>query len=831
MRRFLLILFLISLSTEGFSKPDSYAKNQKIQGVLSHYKQNAEYRVKESNSTLLNYYKANFKEYYHSTNQDYFQLGIYIVSDLIQNKEITEATTFIKILRQDFHNLKPKQQSYLLYWEAVILFYNKQYKNSLNKLHKIQYLFPNGLSIEFKNKLNYYLGSNYSRLKNYSKSKFYLERIIFNSNLKSKEYYKAINRLTFDYIKLNNISGAAYLLEKVNLNPGIEQKNNIILSMGKLLQLRAYIYRQFANHNKDSLTLIQKSLADSEQSVYCLNNFIRKQHFEKDQLQFNQDYNYFFYKTIEAIDRVYQQSPNESLLFKAFYYAELDKNLSVLRYFKREKSRINSYIPKNEVQKSDSLHDLLRIIEDKVYRLENRYHVPDSLLLNAYLEQSRLVQEINRKEQKLEKDYPAYYYEKFKLPEPDIDYLKQLSQKKQILEYVISDEKVYSFLISKGKIYTHHFEYSDSLFSKLANYRKLIGDSKSIKFTDAEFYQFNKLSYSLYKQLLKPFEKYFCSLPLLIIPDNELNLIPFETLIRKPYTGKMVDYSNLYYLVNDFDISYANSIEILKYQEEESKQASLKGILSYAPSYKKLPGHEGSQYLALRDARDGLGELIGAKEEVKAIKRKTSIVNYFDSDASEYSFKNESGNYAVVHCAMHTLIDNKNPLYSKLVFTPDADTIEDGLLNTWEVSQLKLNNELVVLSACNTAYGDLNRGEGMLSLSRGFIKAGCKSILSTLWSVSDKTSASVMDYFYNGLFKNWTKSKSLSEAKRHYLRQHSGMEAHPFYWSGYVVSGKDAPVAINSSKPNRYLVAGFISIVMAALVYYIRINRKKKNRD
>lgn len=111
------------------------------------------------------------------------------------------------------------------------------------------------------------------------------------------------------------------------------------------------------------------------------------------------------------------------------------------------------------------------------------------------------------------------------------------------------------------------------------------------------------------------------------------------------------------------------------------------------------------------------------------------------------------------------------------------------MLETPEIVRLHLRSDLVVLSACDTAVGELQGEEGVSNLSRSFLLAGAGSVASTLWSVDDVFSATLMKYFYASLAKGQTKADALEEAQRHVLAQF-GSTAVPWYWAGYVMEGE-----------------------------------------
>jgi CHAT domain-containing protein len=136
-----------------------------------------------------------------------------------------------------------------------------------------------------------------------------------------------------------------------------------------------------------------------------------------------------------------------------------------------------------------------------------------------------------------------------------------------------------------------------------------------------------------------------------------------------------------------------------------------------------------------------------------------------------------------------------NPLYSLLAFTNvDEDSIEDNRLYAYEIYNMKLNAQMAVLSSCSSGVGEMKKGEGMMSLARGFIYAGCPSIIMTLWQVTDKSSSELMTSFYKYLKKGKSKKEAMRLAKIDYLDKADDLTSNPYFWSGFVVLGDSSPI-------------------------------------
>jgi CHAT domain-containing protein len=166
---------------------------------------------------------------------------------------------------------------------------------------------------------------------------------------------------------------------------------------------------------------------------------------------------------------------------------------------------------------------------------------------------------------------------------------------------------------------------------------------------------------------------------------------------------------------------------------------------------------------------------------------------FLGAAAHEANVKAESlRDYRYVHFAAHALIDEERPARSGIVLstqTGATESKEDGALQMSEVMRLKLNADLVTLSACRTGLGQLLKGEGMIGLTRAFLYAGSESVVVSLWNVNDIATASLMKVFYKNLKQGLAKDEALRQAKLKLIRGRQQAWRHPYYWSAFVVVG------------------------------------------
>ncbi|MBO6622443.1 MAG: CHAT domain-containing protein [Balneola sp.] len=369
-----------------------------------------------------------------------------------------------------------------------------------------------------------------------------------------------------------------------------------------------------------------------------------------------------------------------------------------------------------------------------------------------------------------------------------------LTNKDALIEYMFTDHHLIIFWIRKNKVdYVSVDIESDSPKEYLSG---LISEFRTAVQDKATFEVIAQRSQPLFDLLLEPISNKLDGIDnLLIIPSKSLSLLPFDAL-----------YTNSSFLIEKFNIKYLPSSTIYKYIEPPHRTTSrelfavagsgLNGSTSQTKNYSSLP----STIL-----------------EVDAISKEfTDVLTLKDQEVSESKIKNSPLNeFRYLHFATHGNVNEINPQQSGLIISELAESEgafqEDGYLNSKEISSLTFNADLVVLSACNTAVGKIISGEGLQGLQRSFFKAGASSVVVSLWSVYDKSTATFMGSFYKnlsrlekeevGMWKRFKlffnlyeppmfgyKEKALHTAKKELL-EHPYYN-HPVYWAPFIMIGK-----------------------------------------
>jgi CHAT domain-containing protein len=367
-----------------------------------------------------------------------------------------------------------------------------------------------------------------------------------------------------------------------------------------------------------------------------------------------------------------------------------------------------------------------------------------------------------------------------------------MDDKTALIEYFLGENKSLMFLVTRSKVLLYSLPPGKAIEKSIRAYLKILSQPPSGKWEGL------LASKRIYKEVfLDSLGKIPESISnLIVIPDGILYYLPFETLVITGRNGSGEDR----YLIEEFQVSYAPSSSSLLFLIKEKFNIDIsKGLLAFAnPSYNFSPFFEkndnGAYIEALKELYSGqyidFSPLPYSQQEAQEISKffpnnKRDI--YFRNNAREEIVKNISlKNYRVIHFACHGILDANFPYRSALVLSLDEDMDEDGFLQVREIYNLKMNADLIVLSACQTGRGKLEKWEGILGLPRIFFYAGAKSVVSTLWKVRDYSTAKFMSYFYQSLSQGKTKANAIQLAK---MKMMNSRFSHPFYWGSFILYG------------------------------------------
>jgi CHAT domain-containing protein/Tfp pilus assembly protein PilF len=309
----------------------------------------------------------------------------------------------------------------------------------------------------------------------------------------------------------------------------------------------------------------------------------------------------------------------------------------------------------------------------------------------------------------------------------------------------------------------------------------------------------------LYALLIRPAEsRVAASERVLLSPDGPLHSLPFAALVRReartPKTAPsyLIEWKPLHVVVSA--TVYA---EMQKARLETASRGRLVafGDPRYPPLSKAQADRIGNPEVRSAVTRGlPLTPLPATRLEVEDI---TGLFpgraeKYLGEEATEERAKSVGREARYVHFACHGTLDERFPLNSGLALTiPEkpAEGQDNGLLQAWEIfDRVRIDADLVTLSACRTALGKEMGGEGLLGLTRAFHYAGARSVLATLWAVSDRSTPVLMKRFYGYLKAGRSRDEALRAAQIDLIRTAAGKRtgadlSHPFRWAAFQLSG------------------------------------------
>lgn len=426
---------------------------------------------------------------------------------------------------------------------------------------------------------------------------------------------------------------------------------------------------------------------------------------------------------------------------------------------------------------------------------------------------NQLNQEIEQFKQKLKKSAPQYYQERYANDFPPIEsYQAKLEEGQLMLVYYYGIRSVFLYSIDKDDFRFYKQELDmDSLQGHIEQLRHTLTDySRLPQLGPGHDAEYAKSAYWLFDKIVAlglPKDKDYKEL--IIVPDGGLAHIPFEALLysrpEKEATHKQLDY-----LLRHYQISYNYSAALWYNDLEMPRESQRSTLMALAATYEK-----GTTAEKTRSFRSTLKELPAAVEEVKALQKKYQGFFGVGEICNERVFKQQAKDYAILHLAMHGLLNKERPLLSGLAFTLTADTLEDDFLQAWEIAQMDLKAELVVLSACETGYGKFRQGEGVMSLARSFRYAGVPALLVSLWQVNDNSTSLIMQNFYAELLKGTSKAEALQQAKLGYIDSlHNDLMAHPAFWAPFIQLGNNQAVTLERKGSGSWKWWGALSLLL-----------------
>lgn len=467
---------------------------------------------------------------------------------------------------------------------------------------------------------------------------------------------------------------------------------------------------------------------------------------------------------------LHQRYPHKGYQREAFRYAERAKARALLQLLAEGKVRAHDEVSSSLTARQHQLLERLAELEAHLSRKD----ISEGQKRSAAQELSQTIAALGNLRNELVHENPRYAELLYPEPFPADTLRGDLDDQTVFLQFFLGDQCSYLWAVTRDTVLMYALAPRGDIERHAAFYLHLLSSSPPIAaFTDAGHHLFSELLGQLPGELLRGSQ-------LIIAPDGVLNYLPFGALLMdKPD----------YFLANECAISYAPSASvrhILRQWHDERLGTWQYQIIALGDPEVPRSTWESSSSFNLARLKHARREV----QRVAALFPQQTVLTRVGRDANESFAKGQQLRHArFIHFATHSLLDETVLSRSGLLLAPDKRAGEDGHLRMSEIFDLRLDAELVVLSACQTARGRVFRGEGVRGLTSAFLCAGASSVLVSLWNVDDRSTEKLMDAFYRHLAQGTTKADALRRAQAE-LRVRKAY-AHPFYWAPFVVIGDE----------------------------------------
>jgi CHAT domain-containing protein len=497
---------------------------------------------------------------------------------------------------------------------------------------------------------------------------------------------------------------------------------------------------------------------------------------------------------IDLLMDQYQQRTDRLLGIKAFEASEQSKARSLLDLISEDHTKIRAEVEPILLAQEQKLMLKINALESqKAFLAINTQKISiDQNTLNTRVK--NLTEQLNSVRSEIRLRSPHYA----SLTQPQPLSLKEIQQK--VLDYSLGRKRSYLWAVTPTSFNSYELPNQDAITTAAKTLRNLLSDP------DASPTAIQEASNALSQLILAPVADKLGQKRLLIVSDGALQYIPFSALTdpNNPQQPLFVEHE----IVSTPSASVLAAHRAkLKDRKPATQQIAILADPVFTPEDNRLtatalPLDEEAERAystavkkSLRDTDVILDRLPGTRreaEQILSLVPETSARSALDFTANRATATDPAlSQYRIVHFATHGLLNSVNPELSGLVLSLyDANgQPQNGFLRLIDIYNLNLPAELVVLSACQTGLGKEVRGEGIIGLTRGFMYAGAKSVLVSLWNVNDASTSVLMSKFYTKLLQEeMTPAAALRAAQLDLWKSEKWNS--PYHWSAFELQGE-----------------------------------------
>ncbi|TVQ69972.1 MAG: CHAT domain-containing protein, partial [Balneolaceae bacterium] len=798
--------FGVSLFQVGNIQSSLY-QLEKVHETIDSFDNFRYYSALLNNLGIVYYYTGYFENYLqliisglgHASSKNYIDIEIDFLYNLyVYHMKIENWATAYDYLKQfdEKANELGDSRNLALVYEA----YATYYRDSLNDTYRsLKYL---TLALEHAKESNYYsrfitiiseLIDTYISVNEYELATNYIELMKNDATRRGDNSTILFSHVKYAnlYFEISDIENATIHIDKIK-NSDISE---LIFSKSQAMFIQVLARHEINNSNYGyAIELLSNFATD------LLSRIKNSSEIQSGHLLLENEYLSVFQLLIDQLDSI---NDRESVI----YWMDEIKNLSSASFYNNpalkasilsENDLVLDFALRNRIER---LRSELRIASD-----ERRVQI-NNLLIKAISQQNALRRKVLQNI-----DFEPVNMNRLR---------RELGRSDIILYFSIFHEDLYVSKITSGSFDIQKITFSEEDFNRIEDIVISLSSDK-VRLTELAWLKEKIIGKN---GISDRYTNYF------IIPDGFLYHIPFEIL---PVGNIASDYSygEATYLIEHAAVSYSNSLKDLKASLNHKPQRKYDldfvgfGITHFNnPESQLLPGrYLPALPLAEREVEDISANLNSFDNNI-----------FFDSNtATEYNFRQNSGNSRILHFASHSEVFENDPLYSVIYLNQEGDGGEnrniessnDGFVYAYELFQMDLSSEMVMLNSCESGSGNYIQGSGIVGFSRAFNYAGVPSLVMNLWSVRDRSAYHLSVSFYDYLNQGYSKSEAMRKAKIHYLNK---FNSNPTTWGSFVVYGNIDP--ITPSRNPWILVAVFLIIGgISLIVAWLRLPAKIKQR-
>lgn len=599
----------------------------------------------------------------------------------------------------------------------------------------------------------------------------------------AQQYQHAVTKLMFEYTDssiYNNPSEFSGVISFFNLYKAILKKAACFELLYRNTATQDYLNAALTTYTAGIALVdyVDRTLESDEAKIFLKSNS-----------------NIIYAKAIDISMLLHKLTNEKEYLWKAYAIVEKSKSSVLVSNLKAFEIKSKAAIPYELLQEEKELKYKIARLQIKIDQNQD-----DSTGLQLTIEKRNDELGLAAIQHKIRKYTAEESNEGFTIDE---DFFRNnLKDETAILDLYFSDSSLYLFAITSSEFKSAVIPASQLNLEQVSSVQQSLERTGSVSPETRE-----TVIKNLFSALIRPVFPFIKEKKeWVVLPDGIFYYFPFEIIVN-PENGRS--------LIEEYAVSYNFSIRFIHQNETKTKE-ELPKLIAVAPFINK----------GLYSYTDSilLDKLPATRVEIAGLNGKILM----DSSATKTKFLKGVNHYDILHLATHAVMNPANPSQSYIAFYPEDSTKADSYkLYLNELYNLNLDStRLMLLSACETGVGKLIEGEGVMSLSRGVLYAGCPSVITTLWPANDQSTAYIINHFYKYMDEGKDLTTALRLSKLDFIKDYP-RQKDPSYWAHLVLVGKTQSLYHTASPLNIPLAVSLPVIAMAAYFFWRYLKKRK----